>query len=209
MRYNLVFVLICGAFWSACGGVLSADSAGLHADRPKEIRLTDTLFTAHPECRATCFVFPVGPPSAKKYYNAQGFGQNAHLGDDWNGTGMGNTDLGDPVYPVANGYVIRAEHQGPGWGNVVQVIHVWKEGDMERWVESLYAHLDSMWVKEGDYLLQNQQLGTIGTADGLYAAHLHLEIRDSLWMPVGGGYSNETAGYTDPTTFIQSHFCRE
>ena len=59
---------------------------------------------------ATCmlsdgFDFPVGKPDGKNYYNAQPLGKNDHLGDDWNGTGGGNTDLGDPVYSIANGWV--------------------------------------------------------------------------------------------------------
>ena len=49
------------------------------------------------------FDFPVGKPNAKKYYNAQKFGKNYHLGDDWNGVGGGNTDYGNPVYSISNG----------------------------------------------------------------------------------------------------------
>ena len=37
------------------------------------------------------FDFPVGPPDAKGYYDAQSFGKNRHLGSDWNGVGGGNT----------------------------------------------------------------------------------------------------------------------
>lgn len=48
------------------------------------------------------FNFPIGKPDAKGYYNAQKFGENNHLGDDWNGNGGGNSDLGDEVFSCAN-----------------------------------------------------------------------------------------------------------
>ncbi|RYD62218.1 MAG: hypothetical protein EOP84_34825, partial [Verrucomicrobiaceae bacterium] len=44
------------------------------------------------------FDLPVGRDGTKKYYKARGFRSNGHLGEDWNGEGGGDTDLGDPVY---------------------------------------------------------------------------------------------------------------
>ena len=40
---------------------------------------------------AAGFDFPVGPPDAQGYYDAQSFGRNRHLGEDWNGNGGGNS----------------------------------------------------------------------------------------------------------------------
>lgn len=151
------------------------------------------------------FDFLVGPPNANKYYNAQPFGKNSHLGDDWNGVGGGNTDKGDPVYSAAYGLVRFAKDVGPGWGNVMRIVHNIGTEEIPELVESLYGHLDTMWVKNGDTVQRGQQIGTIGDAHGAYWAHLHFEMRDSMGMPVGGGYASETAGYLDPTTFIQSH----
>lgn len=159
-------------------------------------------FVPEPDEVTDGFDFPVGPPDAKRYYNAQPFGKNLHLGDDWNGTGGGNTDLGDPVYVIANGLVTVAEDAGGGWGNVVRVIHKIDAAPSE-YVESLYAHLDTMLVKAGDQLKRGDQLGTIGDADGAYYAHLHFELRTKLWMDLGGGYSEDTTGFTDPTAFIR------
>ena len=43
------------------------------------------------------FDFPVGEGQAINYYDAGPFGQNGHLGADWNLCSGGNTDLGAPV----------------------------------------------------------------------------------------------------------------
>jgi murein DD-endopeptidase MepM/ murein hydrolase activator NlpD len=173
-------------------------------ERNSELGITDykAFFKFKESFIASGFDFPVGAPDAKNYYNAQGFGENAHLGDDWNGTGGGNSDLGDPVYAVANGYVSEVYDAGRGWGNVVRIIH--KIGG-DDYVESVYAHLDTMLVEKGSGIKKGAQLGTIGNANGAYVAHLHLEIRHQVKMNLGGGYSTDTAGYLDPTQFINSH----
>lgn len=151
------------------------------------------------------FDFPVGPPDAKKYYNAQGFQQNSHLGEDWNGIRGGDTDLGDPVFAIANGIVTSAADEGEGWGNVVLLQHNVGDSLVPRFIESLYAHLDSMWVRVGDTLQRGQQLGTMGDAHGAYAAHLHFEMRHRVGMGIGGGYSDDTTGFLVPTVFIKAH----
>ena len=151
---------------------------------------------------AHAFDFPIGKPDAKGYYNAQGFTVNNHLGDDWNGTGGGNSDLGDPIYAVAHGKVKFAKNAGLGWGNVIRIIHEMPDGKQ---IESVYAHCKSMKVAQGDWVKKGEQIATIGNADGVYLAHLHLEIRDDVNMPLGGGYLSETAGFFDPTAFIKLH----
>ncbi|WP_430413197.1 M23 family metallopeptidase [Kordia sp.] len=161
----------------------------------------DSLFTKQPTYMASGFDFPVGKPNADGYYNAQKFTVNNHLGDDWNGKGGGNTDLGDPIYTIGNGYVNFAEDVGGGWGNVIRIIHKYKNN----YYESLYAHCDTISVKKGSFVTKGMQIGTIGNANGAYYAHVHLEIRDKILMEVGGGYSNNTEGFVNPTEFITSN----
>lgn len=146
------------------------------------------------------FDYPVGKPNAKGYYNAQKFIENNHLGDDWNGKGGGNTDLGDPIYSIANGYVVFAKNIQGGWGNVVRIIHFI---DSTRQVESLYAHCDKILVEEGDYVEKGKLVGTIGNNNGQYLAHLHFELRSDVNLPIGNGYSIETNGYLNPSKFIK------
>ncbi len=159
-----------------------------------------------PPATSACggFDFPVGPPDASGYYDAQPFGRNEHLGNDWNGNGGGDTDLGDPVHAIAAGVVSEASDHGGGWGNVVRVVHPCAEVPGQE-VESLYAHLDTIEVQAGQRVGRGQRIGTIGNAGGQYRAHLHLELRARRGMPLGGGYSNDTTGYLDPSAFILRH----
>lgn len=163
----------------------------------------DSLFRANADFVADGFDFPVGKPQAKGYYNAQPFGgARFHLGDDWNGVRGGNTDLGDSVFAVAHGWVASAEDAGEGWGNVVRIVHQLPNGKR---VESLYAHLNEMAVQPHTWIRRGAQVGTIGTANGAYLAHLHLETRHTPDLPLGGGYSMDTTGYVNPTAFIKAH----
>lgn len=154
-----------------------------------------TAETYLPSCDG--FDFPVGAPDAEGYYDAQPFGVNDHLGNDWNGNGGADTDLGDPVHAVSSGVVIEATDHGGGWGNVVRIAHPCG-------VESLYAHLDTMSLIAGMTVGRGQQIGTIGDAHGRYRAHLHFELRDRP-LPLGEGYSRFRPGYLDPTYYIRSH----
>jgi len=148
------------------------------------------------------FDYPVGKPDADGYYNAQPFGENNHLGDDFNALTGGDTDLGDPVYTVANGYVRFAQDVGGGWGNVIRVVHKMPDGT---WVESLYGHCDTMLVKTRDWVKRGDQIGTIGNAHGQYKAHLHFEMRNNLLLRIGPGYAKNKDGYLNPVDFIDKN----
>ncbi len=164
----------------------------------------DSLFTAHPGYMADGFDYPVGKPDAKGYYDAQPFTKNNHLGEDWNGTGGGNTDLGDPVYAAANGYVSYAKSAGPGWGNVMRIVHCIK-GSPNKYVETLYGHVQTMLLAEGQWVKRGDKIATIGNANGAYYAHLHFELRRLIDMNIGPGYSTDTTGYLNPKVFIKKN----
>lgn len=176
-----------------------ADSIYTEQDPAEIIFQYDRLYLADG------FDFPVGKPDAKGYYNAQGFTKNNHLGDDWNGLSGGNTDLGDTIYAIGNGYVTFAEDIYGGWGNVIRILHKLPPGADYEYVESLYAHADTIFVKPEQYVRKGDAIGTIGNNHGVYYAHLHLEIRHNVNMEIGGGYSTDTTGFLDPTSFIKKN----
>ncbi len=168
----------------------------------KDIPFYNTVFEKFPKYESKGFVFPVGEQSFKGYYNAKKFKDDNHLGEDWNGIGGGNSDLGDTIYSTSSGFVRFARDTGiRGWGKVIRIIHKYQG----QYYESVYAHCDSITVKENTMISIGRKVGTIGTANGAYPAHLHFELRDDVTMGLGFGYSEDNAGYMHPTQFIQQN----
>jgi hypothetical protein len=153
------------------------------------------------------FDYPVAPPDAKDYYKFRGFLPKnlEHLGEDWNGTGGGNTDMGDYVYAAADGVVFAANDHGGGWGIVIRMIHNYGTTEQPKYIESLYAHVASTWVRPGNRMKRGDVIGTIGNAGGKYHAHLHFEMRKEPGKYIRCGYDGDTLGFVDPTQFILDH----
>jgi len=74
----------------------------------------------------------------------------------------------DSVYPAKPGKVIMASNYN-SYGNTVIVRH-------ERGVETLYAHLASISVKDGQDVDLNTVLGQIGNTGASTGKHLHFEV---------------------------------
>jgi murein DD-endopeptidase MepM/ murein hydrolase activator NlpD len=154
------------------------------------------------------FAYPVGESEfitegrdSDLWYNAQDFGENRHLGEDWNKTTGGNTDCGEPVYAASDGKIVFALDAGAGWGNVVIIEHTAEDGTK---VQSLYGHLETIIKLEGE-VRKREQIGTVGGANGRYPCHLHFEIRWSecpFWNQTGNGYGEDKHGWIDPSEFI-------
>ena len=136
------------------------------------------------------------------WYNAQDFGENRHLGEDWNANTGGDTDCGAPVYAAADGRITFAEDAGAGWGKVIIIEHTAADGTK---IQSLYGHLESI-VKTSDEVKRREQIGTVGNAGGRYKCHLHFEMRWTdcpFWNKPGAGYGDNKNGWFDPSEFIR------
>lgn len=165
------------------------------------------------------FCYPVLPLKNYVVWDGCGFldpkylryEKSQHPGVDWNAPTGGDTDLGAPVYAIADGMVSHSRMHTV-WGNIVVINH-----DGEAW--SQYAHLDQRLVRAGQRVRMGQKIGTIGKGGptptkprGRYDAHLHFEIRrtnvpadewPSATMPpsVAADYIRKTR--VDPVKFLQ------
>ncbi len=153
------------------------------------------------------FDFPVGKPDASKYYKSRGFYPGGHRGEDWNGSGGGDSDLGDPIWCIGAGVVVLSENVGVGWGNVVIVRHAFRgTGGKIEMVDSLYGHLLARHVQLHQIVARGQQIGTMGSNNGMYPAHLHLEIRKDLRVGMNrSSFPSDYSVYHSPTKFINEH----
>jgi murein DD-endopeptidase MepM/ murein hydrolase activator NlpD len=149
---------------------------------------------------------PVGREGTKRYYVARGFRTNGHLGEDWNGEGGGDTDLGDPVFCTAHGIVQFAQDYRMGWGNVIIVRHAYLERGKVNYVDSLYGHLHQILVAVGQKVARGQKIGAIGNNHGQYDAHLHFELRKNLTVGMyRSSFPRDLSVYWIPSQFLAGH----
>jgi murein DD-endopeptidase MepM/ murein hydrolase activator NlpD len=133
-----------------------------------------------------------------------------HLGEDWNAESGYSSDLGQPVYAIANGTVVFSEPVDGTWGNVLIIRHQMPDGSQ---MESLYGHVQKLLKSKDSVVKRGDLVATIGDANGVYAdaAHLHFEIRTQSctdwWGFPGKGYSfnSNVAGWVDPSDFIDAN----
>jgi murein DD-endopeptidase MepM/ murein hydrolase activator NlpD len=156
------------------------------------------------------FDAPVGKPSGVGYYKARGLRLRPpyHFGEDWNGVGGGDSDLGAPVYACADGIIVFSYDVRGGWGNVIIIRHAYRDPATRtvKFVDSLYGHLDKRMGRMGQEVKRGQQVGTIGNNYGMYPAHLHFEIRHDITI---GMHRESVACTLDhwavPTDFINKN----
>ena len=122
--------------------------------------------------------------------------------EDWNLESGGNSDLGEPLVAPFDGLVINAESYGSGWGNIIRILGRTLEGEVVCWMG---AHLDTMLVKVGDIVALGQPIGTIGTANGRYAAHLHEQVSVGA-VPGAHIFASDTRyDFRRPSEFYKAH----
>ena len=93
--------------------------------------------------------------------------------EDFNLESGGDTDLGEPLVAPFSGLVLSAHDWGGGVGQVVQVLGVVPGEGMVVWSG---WHLETMAVATGELVRVGREIGTIGNAEGRYAAHLHNQV---------------------------------
>ena len=106
------------------------------------------------------------------YGDPDGIDGSHHNGTDFPAAG------GTPIYAVADG-VVSAARSMPSYGNCVQISH--GTADDGRNYATLYAHMSSFTVSEGQTVTKGQVIGYVGNTGDVVGAnggyHLHLELR--------------------------------
>lgn len=88
-----------------------------------------------------------------------------HPGVDFDGI------TGDPVRPIKSGVIEAIQYSKYAYGNAVLIDHGNK-------VESLYAHLSKIYVKDGQEVTKDTVIGLMGKTGRASGDHLHLEVHD-------------------------------
>src|SRR3989304_1648642 len=91
---------------------------------------------------------------------------------------------GTPVEASESGEIIAVDTDIPGYGNLIIIDHAPDAKDNERHIYTLYAHVDGMHVKTGDYVEKGETIGAVGHTGYAYSrsgkdpSHLHFEVID-------------------------------
>ncbi len=86
--------------------------------------------------------------------------------------------IGSPIYSIGDGVVVDVLYQKTG-GKMIIIDH----GNN---IFSMYAHLNSQLVKEGQTVRRAEKIGTMGNTGFTTGPHLHLSV--STGMPYSGSY---------------------
>lgn len=80
--------------------------------------------------------------------------------------------IGEPIRPIMNGVVVKAEKAWFGYGNMVVVKHGAEH-------ESLYAHMSKITSTVGQEVTTETVIGLVGSTGRSTGPHLHLEIYEN------------------------------
>lgn len=101
-------------------------------------------------------------------YLSRQYSGTAHRGDDL------AAPVGTPVYAAAAGTVVVADFHY-SYGNYIVIDHG-KDQWGKDW-QTLYAHLEGLYVTAGDTVTAHQFIGTVGNTGTSTGPHLHLELQ--------------------------------
>ena len=77
---------------------------------------------------------------------------------------------GDPIYSAFDGVIRIVDYERNGYGNYIVIRH-------ENGLETVYAHLSRVWVKETQKVKCGEIIGVGGNTGRSTGSHLHFEMR--------------------------------
>src|SRR5574341_846768 len=113
-------------------------------------------------------VVAVTPTQSRFHWPVTNFGLSQRFSLGHPGVDL-TAPRGTPIYAVADGWVAWVTNSLWGYGKHLLVQHA--DG-----IQSLYAHLASINVGQGDTVTKDTKLGEVGSSGWSTGNHLHLEI---------------------------------
>ena len=89
------------------------------------------------------------------------------------------------------------DDEGMGYGNYVMILH---DGNYV----TLYAHLEAVYVREGQTVAQGHEIGLMGNTGNSFGAHLHFEVRKYKAVPAGNLHDVSAYEWLDPTEHLDA-----
>ena len=99
-----------------------------------------------------------------------------------------SANIGSKVYATASGKIDYILYSKYGYGNRIVIKHLYG-------YETLYAHLDIVYVYRGQYVKKGQLIGTVGSTGLSTGSHLHYEVHlnNNYKDPLGYFYTYLTS----------------
>jgi len=133
-------------------------------------------------------------PSATIIGKGSGAFSNKHQAVDFSAPNK------SPIYALADGVVVYSScvpvNLDGSYGNTVVIQHTDGSG-----LFSLYAHMNTRWVKEGTTVTKGQQIGIVGSTGDSTGPHVHLELGTSYKLSASGVWPN-VRGRVDALKYI-------
>jgi len=108
----------------------------------------------------------------RRFTFTSGFGMRVHpISGTWQmhaAIDLAN-QTGTPILAAGSGRIVHVENQPNNYGKMIIIDH----GNGYR---SLYAHLDTFGVSWGDYVVAEEQIGTMGSTGRSTGPHLHFSV---------------------------------
>lgn len=135
--------------------------------------------------------------TAKKGFDATGVYSVGNMGSYATGAeGEGShpgvdirVPVGTPIRSIANGIVTQVREDAGGYGQYIVIRHPHvpdpENPKRETVLHSVYAHMSSQFVNEGDIVQKGQQIGLSGQTGFVTGPHLHFQVDrdDAPWHP--------------------------
>lgn len=109
----------------------------------------------------TCF--PTVSHKVTSTYGTRASRGDFHSGIDFSGS------YGDNIYAYKSGTIIKVQYSNVSYGNMVLIQH-------ENGIQTRYAHMSSISVKNGQYVECGQIVGYLGSTGNSTGNHLHFEV---------------------------------